>query len=142
MEPRILVVDDEQDIREMVRRHFQFLGYQVLTAGNGKEALEILAGNKIDIVISDIIMPVMDGVELLRNIRNDYPMTRAIMITGYVTLENALACMRYGADTCIFKPLEDLSLLEKAVVDAVKQIQHWFAILKQLTDKAKGQAYA
>ncbi len=139
MEIHILVVDDEQDIREMVCRHLRFLGYSVSMAGNGKEALDKLAGEKFDIVISDIMMPVMDGVELLRNIRKDHPMTRTIMITGYVTLENALACMRYGADTCIFKPLDDLSLIENAVKDAIRRIQHWCGILKQLTEKGKNE---
>ena len=134
MEPRILVVDDEPEIREMITRYFQFLGYNVATAGNGREALEKLAVAKTDILISDIMMPVVDGVELLRNVHREYPMIRTIMITGYVTLENALACMRYGADTVIFKPLNDMKLLETAVEDAVKRTNHWMAILRQLTD--------
>lgn len=128
----LLIVDDEKDIREMLSRHFRYLGYQVTVAENGKEALEILSKDKFDIVISDIMMPEMNGVELLKNLRDHYPMIRPIMMTAYVTLENALACIRYGADACIFKPLEDLSLIENAVQEAANKVQYWVKILKEL----------
>ena len=133
MKVRILVVDDESEIRDMLSRHFRYLGYEVDIACNGKEALEIIQKSKTDIVISDIKMPVMDGIELLRVIKLRFPMIHTIMITGYVTLENVLACMRHGADTCIFKPLENLNHLEDAVSLAVKTIQHWLDILQELT---------
>lgn len=133
MKPRILVVDDENEIRDMLSRHFRFIGYEVNTAANGQEALEILEKERTDIVISDIMMPVMGGIEMLDTIRQQYPMVHVIMITGYVTLENALACMRLGADTCIFKPLEDLAELEEAVSKAVSSLQNWLDILQQLT---------
>jgi CheY-like chemotaxis protein len=77
-------------------------------------------------------MPVMDGIELLRAVRRDYPMIHTIMITGYVTMENVLACMRHGADTLVFKPLEDLALLDQAIVHAVESIKHWTELMKEL----------
>jgi len=129
---RLLIVDDEDEIRDLLRRHFCYLGYEVDTAGDGIEALEKLAQSKTDIVISDIVMPRMDGIELLRTIRRDYPMAHVIMITGYVTLEHAFCCMRHGADTCIFKPFEDLSELEEAVANAVARIKHWQQKLRTL----------
>jgi CheY-like chemotaxis protein len=132
MNTTLLIVDDEEDIREMLSRHFRYLGYDVDTACNGKDALDKLAQKKVDILISDIMMPELNGVELLRNVRNDYPMVRPIMITGYVTMDNALACMRYGADKCIFKPLSDLSLLEKAVEESREHIHYWKGVLKEL----------
>lgn len=131
---RLLIVDDEEDIRDMLRRHFQFLGYEVDTAENGDKALKIMANTWYDVVISDIMMPVMDGVDLLRNIKKDYPMTHVIMITGYVTMANILSCMRHGADTCIYKPLEELSELEEAVKYAVRSISTWKTKLKQLLE--------
>ncbi len=129
---RILVVDDEKEIREMLSRHFRFLGYDVEIAGNGKEALEMMEKIRCDIVISDIRMPVMDGVELLRQIQSEHPMTHVLMITGYVTLENVLSCIRHGAKTCVFKPLEDMKELEEAVSGAVHEIQRWQEKLKLL----------
>lgn len=132
MKVRILVVDDEVEICDMLTRHFRFLGYDAVSAPNGHEALEIIQNNPPSIVISDIKMPVMDGTELLRTLRHEYPMIHVIMITGYVTLDNALTCMRLGADTLVFKPLEDLRELENAVERAVSSITHWLDLLKEL----------
>lgn len=129
---RILVVDDEQEIREMLARHFKFEGYEVVTAVNGKDALKKLADERFDVMISDIMMPEMNGVDLLKTVRREYPMVRVIMITGYVTLENALMCMKHQADTCIFKPLQDLKELEEAVKKSVAHLQRWQQIFMQL----------
>lgn len=128
----ILVVDDEQEIRSMLDRHFRLHDYQVLTAENGAEALELLSTNRVDVVVSDIKMPVMDGVQLLRELRESYPMIRPIMITGYVTLANALSCLRFGASTCLFKPLEDLDQLDRAVEDAIAHTERWTRVLREL----------
>ncbi len=132
MKGRLLIVDDEVEIREMLSRHFRMIGYGVDLAGNGVEALEVLSSRPIDVVISDIMMPKMDGVSLLREIRVQYPMIRVIMITGYITLENALACMRNKADTCIFKPLNDLAELEEAIAFAINNLKHWQEKLQEL----------
>ena len=132
MNARLLIVDDEIEICEMLSRHFRYLGFHVETASDGIEALEKLAKARTEVIISDIVMPQMDGVELLRTIRQQYPMIHTIMITGYVTLENALACMRHGADTCVFKPLEDLTELEEAVEFAVGRLKRWHEKLRML----------
>ena len=125
MKKQLLIVDDESEIRDMLSRHFRFAGYDVESAAHGREALEILSRIPIKVVISDIRMPEMDGISMLEAIRQHYPMIRAIMITGYVTLENALACMRNQADTVIFKPLNDLTELDAAVVKAFAELKHW-----------------
>lgn len=132
MKVKILVVDDEIEICQMLSRHFSYIGYEVDSASNGFEAMEKLAESSVQVVISDIVMPKMDGVKLLRAIKNHYPMIHTIMITGYVTLDNALSCMRLGADTCVFKPFEDLTELEDAVANAVKALKQWKKKLKML----------
>ena len=66
----ILIVDDEVEIQQMLARHFTYLGYAVVTASNGVEALQKLGKQKFDILISDIMMPEMTGVELLRQVRD------------------------------------------------------------------------
>lgn len=134
MKVRILVVDDEEEIREMVRRHFRFLGFHVDTAENGRAALAIMQEQRYDIVISDIMMPEMTGTDMLREIRKQYPMTHVIMMTGYVTLDNALTCMRLGSDTLILKPLEDLGELEGAVERAVAAVSRWLTLLRKLQE--------
>ena len=136
MKVHILIVDDEEEIREMLSRHFRFLGYCVSTAANGVDALKIMDMQKTDVVISDIKMPVMDGTELCARIRSEFPLTRVIMITGYVTLDNAMTCLRRGADTCVFKPFEDLSDLDHAVNSAVGTLQSWVRILSKLKEKS------
>jgi len=125
MKARILIVDDESAIRDSLARHYRLKGYETATAENGLAALKKLSEQSFQVVISDILMPVMDGIDLLRRIRSEYPMTRVVMITGYVTLENALACLRNNADTCVFKPLDDLQELDRAIEAAVTYLEHW-----------------
>lgn len=132
MKSRLLIVDDESEIREALARHFRFLDYDVELASNGAEALEVLEREHVDVIISDILMPVMNGVDLLREVRKGYPMIHMIMITGYVNQENVLACVRHGADRCVFKPWETLDELEKAVADAMESVSDWRRKLHKL----------
>ncbi|MBI1318135.1 MAG: response regulator [Candidatus Hydrogenedens sp.] len=128
----LLIVDDDEDLRGSLSRYFRVLGYGVHEAPNGAEALRLLDREQVQVVISDIMMPVMDGIDLLRAIKKEHPMVHVIMITGYVTMDNALACMRLGADTLVFKPIEDFTALESAVEKAVEAVRHWVRLLKQL----------
>ncbi len=130
---RLLIVDDERELRNSLLRRYTLKGFEAETAENGNKALEKLEAKPYKVVISDIKMPGMDGVELLRKIRKEYPMTRVIMITGYVTLENGLAAMRHGADTCIFKPFEDLTEMDNAVNAAIEHLDHWDRKLSELS---------
>lgn len=132
MNESLLIVDDEPEIRIALARRYSLRGLSVEVADSGKTALELLARKPFQVVISDIKMPKIDGIELLRKIRNEYPMTRVIMMTGYVTLENGLACLRHGADTCIFKPFEDLSEMDTAVHNALAYLDHWERKLLEL----------
>ena len=122
---RLLIVDDEPHIQEMLARNFRFEGYDVITVGNGEEALDVLRKTRIEVVISDIQMPVMDGITLLKQIRKDYQMVQVIIITGYVTMTNLLDALRHGAHTCIFKPIKDLHELENAVRNCVNHLKNW-----------------
>ncbi len=132
MSGNLLIVDDEEENRNMLSRHFRFEGYNVVTAIDGLDALTKLEDNRFDVIISDIMMPNMNGIELLKEIRDHYPMIHVIMITAYVSLENGLAAMRYGADTIIFKPIKDLQILNKSVREAAAKLDEWMAILKEL----------
>ncbi len=137
MNATILVIDDEEEIRKMLSRHYRMKKYDVFTAGTVDEGIAILETTPVQIVISDIMMPGKLGTEILPVLNDLYPMTRAIMITGYVTLENALACMRYGADTCVFKPMVDLSELDEAVERLFQWHHRWKEKLLEL-QRAKG----
>jgi DNA-binding NtrC family response regulator len=125
MTQNILIVDDEVEIRNSLARRYKLKGYNVETAPNGRDALNLLEVKPYQVVISDIKMPELDGIELLRKIRDEYPMTRVIMMTGYVTLDNGLSCLRHGADTCIFKPFNDLKEMDDAINTALSYLEHW-----------------
>ena len=128
----LLIVDDEKEIREMLARHFAFEGFNIFQAEDGLDALEILNSQKIDLVISDIVMPRMSGVELLEIVRKEFPMVRVNMITGYVTQSHLLQCMQNHADDVIYKPLEDLQELEDSVKRSLAAINRWKNKLKVL----------
>jgi YesN/AraC family two-component response regulator len=132
MKGNILIVDDEIEIREMLARHFSFDGYTILQAADGREALDVLETIKVDVVISDIVMPRLTGVEMLETIRAEYPMVRIVMMTGYVTQSHLLKCMTHHADTVIFKPIEDLKEMEDAVNRCFESINRWKEKLKVL----------
>jgi len=102
----LLVVDDEQDIRDASERILSRIGYQVQKASRGDEALDILNKNSIDIVLLDLKMPGMDGMEVLARIRERSTEIQVIVITGYATVETAIEAMKQGAYDFIPKPFE------------------------------------
>lgn len=92
----LLIVDDEENVRRAVARVLREDGYDLSFAGSGKEALEILAAKPIDMVLSDHMMPVMTGLELMREVRKAHPTTMRIILTGYADLELALGAINEG----------------------------------------------
>jgi CheY-like chemotaxis protein len=130
---KILIVDDEKPITDTLTRYFRLEGYEVTACNSPFEALQIIHRENILIVISDIAMPGMDGVELLRRIKRYNGMIQIIMITGYVTLDNILSCLRLGADDCFIKPLGDLGQLRTAVDDALGKLRKWHNLMLEIT---------
>ncbi len=116
--PRLLVVDDEKGIRDLIKAEFEMNGYEVTSALNGAQAVEILNLKKFDIVITDIRMPKMDGLTLLEEIKKASPEIEVIITTGFATIETAVQAMRNGAYDFIEKPFELNALvmvIEKAL---------------------------
>ena len=113
---RILVVDDEQNYREVLKMILTAKGYDVDTAGNGQEGLDLLEKGAYDVVISDLKMPVMDGYAMLQQIRQRQYDTEVIILTAFGTIEKAVETMKAGAYTYVTKgndPEELLIELEK-----------------------------
>ncbi|MDD2804614.1 MAG: response regulator [Elusimicrobiales bacterium] len=115
---KLLVVDDEQGIRDMLSYELGLRGYQVATADNGADALEEIKKDKFRLVISDVKMAGMDGLQLLEAVKKSAPDVEVIMSTGYGTIEMAVSAMKKGAYDFIQKPFdleELLALIEKAL---------------------------
>ncbi|MBI2366935.1 MAG: sigma-54-dependent Fis family transcriptional regulator [Deltaproteobacteria bacterium] len=102
----ILVIDDETDTCEVMRDRLESMGYQAVTATTGKQGLELLERHTPHLVLLDIEMPGMNGLEVLKEIRKREPDVVVVMITAHGTLERAVQAMREGADDFIPKPFE------------------------------------
>ncbi|HME91552.1 MAG TPA: response regulator, partial [Myxococcaceae bacterium] len=105
-EATVLVVDDDQANLESVSRIFQRESLPALTAAGGKEALELLRRPEVAVMVTDLMMPGMDGQELLRAARALRPDVEVVLMTAYGTVETAVAAMKDGAYDFITKPLK------------------------------------
>ena len=105
MEKTILLVDDEPDIRDVLSLSLSDMGYQVYEAENGDEALGIFRDVQPPIVLTDIKMPGMDGIELLQKVKHENPETEVIMITGHGDMDLAIRSLKYEATDFITKPI-------------------------------------
>jgi response regulator RpfG family c-di-GMP phosphodiesterase len=102
--PQVLVVDDEPAIRAILSDLLVHEGFRVQTAGNGYEALDLLKHRHVEIVISDMKMPEMGGMELLQHLAKQYPHIVTLVITGFSTVETAIESMKRGAFDYVMKP--------------------------------------
>lgn len=107
----ILVVDDAPDTLEVIQRNLTSQGYAVLTAPGVPEAIQILDNSPVDLVITDLKMPKVSGLELVRHIRENFRDTEVMMITGYATIDGAVQAVKTGADEYLSKPFTDEELL-------------------------------
>jgi len=107
---RVLVVDDELDFLELFQKRFRKRDLEVFTADSGFAALDVLKQNEVDVIILDVKMPRMDGIETLKHVKKHYPLTEVIMLTGHGSVESGIQGMSYGAYDYVMKPyrLDDL----------------------------------
>ncbi len=101
----ILVVDDEEDIRRLLSLALRRVGYQVSTAGDPRQALDILRDSFYELVVTDLRMPGMNGLDLLRRISERHPLTKGIVLTGYGSIQSAVEATKLGADNYLTKPI-------------------------------------
>ena len=116
---RVLVVDDEKSIRMSLRAFLEREGHEVETAEDAQEATRLLEGGEFDVVVSDIILPRVTGVELLKTIREVAPHVPVILMTGEPTAETASEAVRTGAFDYLFKPIGKAAII-KAVASAAR----------------------
>ncbi|HUI05998.1 MAG TPA: sigma-54 dependent transcriptional regulator [Verrucomicrobiae bacterium] len=115
----ILLVDDDERLRQAAGKVLAAEGYRIISAGSAREALDALQEQSVALVIADLLLPDMDGINLLKRTRERWPEVEMVMITGHGTVEKAVEAMRLGAYDFIEKPLDSTALV-KAVAKALE----------------------
>jgi DNA-binding NtrC family response regulator len=113
MKPRVLIVDDEEEFVETLSERLTIRDYDVTTSLSGEDAIEKLKHYNFDVVILDVAMPGMNGIEALRNIKGIKPLIEVIMLTGHATVSSAVDGMKLGAFDYLLKPCETKELVAK-----------------------------
>ena len=124
MENKLLLVDDEEGIRKVLGISLTDIGYEVFTAKNGEQALEIFREEIPPIVLTDIKMPGMGGIETLTEIKKKYPLVEVIMLSGHADVESAIEGMKQGAFDYLMKPCDMDQIIAKVTDAAAKKRQH------------------
>jgi DNA-binding NtrC family response regulator len=138
---RILVVDDEPLVRKSLYESLRGDGFTASMASNGEEAYEKILESYFDIVITDMKMPKMNGIELLKKLRKDFPAISVVLITGYGNVETAVEAMRMGAFDYVTKPINDAEV--RIIIDKIlehnKLIQENINLRKKLANSLRGR---
>jgi len=113
MQPRLLVVDDDRDVRDSLRRALGYAGYAVTTAANGAEALSALAHTPVDLVILDVLMPMLNGLDTCRALRGRGDGTPVLVLTARDAIDDRVAGLEAGADDYLVKPFALRELLAR-----------------------------
>ncbi len=121
----ILIVDDEEKILLKLKKGLEKEGYTVDISLSATDALEIVRSNKYHIVLTDIVMPSMNGVELLREIKKYDPMTQVIMMTESSTMDKILSSLEYGANDYIPKPFKSIKDVVNVIEYSLQKLERW-----------------
>ncbi len=121
----ILLVDDEVSFVEAVGERLELRNLEISKAFSGEEALQMLEENKnVEVVILDVKMPGMDGIETLAEIKKKFPLVEVIMLSGQATVESAIEGMKQGAFDYLMKPVDMDQIITKVTEAAAKKRQH------------------
>jgi len=136
---RVIVVDDDISILRILKQLLKDKGYEVYTASNGNEAIDLILDNDIDLVITDLMMPESDGLEVLRKTKEKNPRTQVIMITGFATLDSAIEALKLGAFDYIRKPFKiaELDVTIRNAIDKIHLLKSNEMLLKHLRETHK-----
>jgi len=134
---KILVVDDEDIVRESLRDWLENVGYKVIIAGSGEEALQIIKQKKIKIMLADLVMSGIDGIELMKEARKIVPTISTVIITAYGSVQTAISAIKKGAHDYIEKPFcpEKVELLIKNLVEHQNLIEENISLRRKIEDR-------
>ncbi len=117
----IIVVDDSPDTLEVLHRSIEHMGFSVNSCESAEEAINLLKENRVDLVITDYHMPFVGGLDLIKHVREFYPNTEVMMITGYASVEGAVEAIKAGAEEYLAKPFTD-DELEQAIERSLEKL--------------------
>lgn len=113
MKIRVLLVDDEEKFVQLMTERLTIRGYDVTSSLSGEDALKEVKGYNFDVVILDVLMPGIDGIKTLREIKSIKPLTEVILLTGHAAVDSAIEGMKLGAFDYLAKPCETSDLVAK-----------------------------
>ena len=119
----ILTIEDDRLVRKAIASYLQGLGHLVLQAGDGAEGLEIFRRAHPDLILTDLRLPKIDGMEVLSTVQKESPDTPVIIVSGMGTLEDAIKALKLGARDYVTKPITDMALLEHAAARALERVR-------------------
>jgi DNA-binding response OmpR family regulator len=128
----ILHVDDDPQLTRLVAHQLRLRGYEVTSLHDPSQTLQVLSEMYHRLVLLDIDMPDTNGLELLRQIKQEYGGSQIIMLTGQVSMQTLLQSYRWGAEYCVFKPVTTIAPLLEVVEAAFRKIDHWWNALEEL----------
>lgn len=134
---RVLHVDDDPSVTRLVASKLTSEGYSVTSLNDPTKAIDSIVGGNFRVVILDMVMPGVDGLDVLQQVKGHDGGIQVVMLTGVVTTTVALESMRLGANDCLFKPLEDCDEFIAAVRDAFERIERWRCRLRCLAELRK-----
>jgi len=126
----ILIVDDEEHILETLKSHLELDGIKVKTATSAEEAISLHWANLFPVILTDIRMSNMSGLDLIREVKVVHPTCIVFVMTGYASLMNMTECLEAGAADYYIKPFENLEMVIKSVKDAIARYERWMKDLR------------
>lgn len=134
-EYKILIIDDEEEILLALKKNLILEGYNVETCNDSVQALEMIKNNKFHIVITDIVMPNMNGIDLLKAAKSYDALTQVIMMTGYSTMEMTIQSLEFGANDYILKPFKSIEYIIEIIDYSIQKLERWRESIRGLVAK-------
>ena len=141
---RILVVDDDENLRWVLKTQLEDMGYTTSTAMNGEEALAAIEKEPPALILTDLKMPGVSGMELLDRVRSDYPEVPVVMITAFATVQSAVQAMRAGAYDYLTKPIDfdELALVVTRVLEHFRLLAEVRSLRASLDRPLRGSPFS
>ena len=131
-EYKVLIVDEDEVVLSSLEKLLKQEGYSVVTTQSTEKAFEKVKAQKFHIVVANIVMPQMDGIELLKEIRKYDPMTQIIMMTEHSTMDKVLSSLEYGANDYIYKPFKSEEFVIDVIQYSIQKLERWREVIIQL----------